>query len=41
MREEFRKTVDAMGSYYYFFNKLCDAISDKDLKKMLKREGMI
>jgi len=41
LREEFRKQVDEKGDYYYWFNKLCDNISDEDLLTMLKKEGMV
>lgn len=39
--EEFRKLVDDHGDYYYWFNKLCDNISEKDLVTMLKKEKMV
>lgn len=41
MREVFRQVVEEKGTYYYFFNKLCDAISEEDLEKMLIREKMV
>lgn len=40
-KEDFRRMVDEHGDYYYWFNKLCNNISEKDLVSMLKKEKIV